>query len=285
MAFDRLRHFVNIQRMTMSFAGTCFGILLSVFANWIYSPERLQRFLPWLAVLTFVAVVVAVVFALRKPLPGISVKIGAPLTLRTPLDSDRYARRGLVGFVPLYNPMDGNPAKDLKPAERRAAVMNKDLDKLCLDMNSNFRPTITAIRAHAPKLEHVWLIATQGRAGSEADAEVLAEYLRRAPDLKCQVHTGRYAVHLDDDINITRKVRDNVKEIFNEAARDWGIAENEMVCDITSGIRSMPLGMILACVNEDQDIEFVGGHYDEDGKVIDEKLTPAIYQFEITSSA
>ena len=283
MAFERLSRFINFQRLAMSLAGTCIGILLSVLANWIGSPERLQSFLPWLAAITLFAAIFAVVAALRQPLPGISVKIGAPVALRTPLDSERYARRGLIAFVPVYNAFGDNPARNLKSPERREAVLKKDFDKLCLEHNSNFRPMITAIRSHAPKLEHVWLIATTGKNGSEPDAELLAEYLRRDPGLKCLIHTG-HVVHLDDDINITRKVRDNVNDIFKEASEQYKIRDSEMICDITSGFRSLLLGMIFACVNKDQDVEFVGGHYDEDGQVIDEKLTPAIYDFEITSN-
>ena len=50
MAFEKLSRFINFQRITMSLAGTFFGILLSVFANWIGAPERLKRSRPRRAV-------------------------------------------------------------------------------------------------------------------------------------------------------------------------------------------------------------------------------------------
>jgi hypothetical protein len=279
MDSSQFRRFLNAQRTLMTISGTSFGILLSVIANWISSGE-FTWLLPYIAILTVITGGVALYLTFRRPLPRIAVVMRTPVTLRSSEDTRRYGREGFIGFVPLYSPLAGNPAVQLTPEARRKAVKDLDFDRLCLTDNSNLRPTMTAIQAHAGHLKHCWLISTSGENGSLPDARLLVEYLRQRAGLGCEFHYGvEYSVAIEDDVLTTSKTYDLVQGIFRKAGESYRISQQKMVGDITSGFRSMPLGMILASLNKDQDIEFVGTHYDEIGSPVG-PLLPTIYGFE-----
>jgi hypothetical protein len=126
------------------------------------------------------------------------------------------------------------------------------------------------------------LLTTTGRevAGSRPYAPLLAAYLRQQ-GLKCKFHYGQpYCISLDDDALVLSKTYDQVQHIFQQAAR-LGLNPQELVADITTGVRSMTLGMVLACLNGDQDVEFIGTHYDAQGRPVGD-LFPIIFSFEPT---
>jgi len=277
MLSHRIRRFLHVQQMLSGLAGLGFGLLLSVFANWL--SEKWIWLLPWVAGIAVLAGLIGFFLSLRKP-PGIDVAIQSPLTIRSPQEAKKYARRGFVGFVPLYTPRRGTEAEKLTPEERLRAAKALDFDRLQVK-ESNLWPTIQAILAHSSRLEHCWLLATRGQevTGSLPYARVLAEYLRRREGVNCKFHYGgEYTIPLDDDALVLGKTFREVQRVFQEAAR-LGIPPPEMIADITTGVRSMTLGMVLACLHGDQDIEFIGTHYDETGRPVGE-LFPLIFSFE-----
>jgi len=164
--------------------------------------------------------------------------------------------------------------------ERLAAVERLDFERLNV-RESNLQPTLEAILSHAGRLEHCWLLATRGEevAGSLPYARLLAEYLSTSEGVRCQFHYGEeYTISLNDDALVLNKTYDQVRQVFREAAQ-LDIPPREMVADITTGVRSMTLGMVLACLDRDQDIEFVGTHYDAQGRPVG-NLFPIIFSFE-----
>jgi hypothetical protein len=277
MFSPQVRRFLRLQRISLSLAGFSFGLLVAVFSNWL--SEQWVGLLPWVAAMAVISGVVGLALYVRQPL-GIEVAIKAPVTIRSPDEAKRYARRGFVGFAPLYTPKHGTPAENLTIEERLAAVEGLDFVRLHL-WESNLQPTLEAILSHKDRLEHCWLLATRGEevAGSLPYARLLAEYLRSQEGVRCQFHYGEeYTISLNDDALVLSKTYDQVRQVFQEAAQ-MGIPPSEMVADITTGVRSMTLGMILACLDRDQDIEFVGTHYDAQGRPTGD-LFPIIFNFE-----
>jgi hypothetical protein len=157
-----------------------------------------------------------------------------------------------------------------------------DFDRLQVE-ESNLWPTIEAVVSHASRLEHCWLLATRGQhePGSSPYAPVLAAYLRERKGVKCRFYYGEaYTISLDDDALVLSKAYDQVQRVVAQATR-LGLPPQELVADITSGFRSMALGMVLACLNGDQDVQFEGTRYDKLGQPTG-KLFPIIFGFEPT---
>lgn len=277
MFLSNIRRHIRLQQFMTGATGLVIGILLSVLANFL--SEQWLRLVPWLLILALGLGAYTAFLFVRNP-PGIEVAIRAPIVIRTPQEAQQYARRGFVGFVPLYTPKRGSPADQLSIADRKEAVDTLDFDRLQLE-ESNFQPTIVAIQSHASRLEHCWLLATRGSnsPGSLPYARLLAEYLHQRKGLNCSFYYGEeYSITLDDDAIVLSKTYDQVRRVFAEAFR-MGIASSEMVADIVTGFRSMTLGMILSCLDKDQDIEFVGTHYNELGNPGGD-LFPIVFSFE-----
>jgi hypothetical protein len=269
-----VRRSLNPQRLSTGLAGLCVGSLLGVIPNIIATPSILIWAAP---VLGGIALVSGVASLLLPQKLSVDTAIRSPQSIRCPEDAALYARRGLIGFVSLYN----NPGK-LFPEELQAAIDTLDFAKLMLE-ESNLQPMLHAIQAHAGQLQHCWLIATVGKqtSGSLPYAKVMAEYLRQQKGLQCGFYYGEdYTVSLDDDTDVLQRTYDLlVRRVFKEATRA-SLSPQDLVADFTAGIRSMTLGMVLACLDKERDIEFVGTRYDLDGRMVRGDLTPIIFSFE-----
>lgn len=279
MHSPQLRRFIQWQRMIMALFGVLFGLVLSVLSDWLVNQGL--TYLPWIIVATLIIGLVGLVVTIRRP-PGIEVAIRSPLTIRTETEARQYARRGFVGFVPLYKAKRDTAAAQLTAEARAAAVEAGDFDCLQVE-DSNLQPTIEAILRHASRLEHCWLLATDGPAGrgSAPYAPLLARYLREKKGLTCRFYYGAaYTISLDDDALVLSKTYDQVQSILKQAHR-LGLLPREVVADITTGFRSMTLGIVLACLDGDQDLEFVGTHYNQFGQP-EGALFPIIFSFEPT---
>lgn len=279
MLSPRIRQFLRLQRMAMALAGLTFGLLTSLLADWLASQGL--AVLPWLMGVALVSGLITVIFLMRRPV-GIEVAIESPRTIRTPEEARQYARRGFIGFVPLYQPQAGTAAAGLSAEARAAALEARDFARLQVE-ESNLRPTIEAILSHASRLEYCWLLTTRGQAtrGSTPYASLLATYLQEQKGVHCKFIYGEaYTISLDDDALVLSKTYDQVQRILAQAER-LGLPPQEVIADITSGFRSMALGMILACLSGDQDVEFVGTRYNEAGRPEGE-LFPIIFSFEPT---
>ena len=278
MANPSFNNLFSLQRLLAGLSGVCFGLVVTRITNFFAA-------LPW-----WVAAIAAI-FALitwglslavdQKP-SDIDVVIHSPQTIRTHVDVLYYARAGFVGFVPLFNPKRESSAAQLSMDERLDAARNLDFERLHLE-ESNLEPTIKAIRTHAQEgtLKHCWLLATVGQnaPGSLPYARLLAEYLSQE-GLGCEFHYGdRYTIPLDDDALVLSKTYDLVKRVLEEA-NQLKITARDLVADITTGFRSMTLGMVLACLSRERDIEFIGTRYNEAGMPDRGGLTPIIFSFE-----
>jgi hypothetical protein len=212
----------------------------------------------------------------------VGIHLQSVKTLRTETERAQHARRGLILFVSLYRPERASPAAQLQPEDwQRAAA---ELDYTTLDLpRSNLATTIEAITAHADHLEHCWLVGTTAidpaRPGSDVYIPALVEYLQREYDVQCEFHYSRdLAISLDDDALVFDKTIDLLWGIFRQAV-NLNLSDSDIVADFTSGIRSMTLGMILACLDGDRDIEMIGTRYGPDGRWTGPRF-PIIFGFE-----
>jgi len=277
MSVQRLQRLLRMEKIAFSLTGLGIGLLASILANFVYEHE-LQK-LPWIvAAIGLLAMLSGIAYWAHSRSTAVSFK--PPVIIRTKEEEERHARRAFIGFVSLYTPQRGTLADKLTPQERAQAVRDLDFDKLNLE-ESNLQPMIRAIMTHASRLEHCWLIATDSATnpGSLPHARLLAEFLRLRKGLgRCIFHYGEnYVVRLDDDALVVDKTYDKMQEILQEAER-LNYRGPEVIADITAGIRTMSMSMILSCLDKEYDIQMMGTHYNEQGR--QEGLFPIIFSFE-----
>ena len=272
----KLRHFLGSRKPYQTIAAFGFGILLGIIPNWVVAGGTY--------IVVFLAIITAIAWLASVLLPKAAefdVTIKNPLTIRNQQEAKMYARKGFIGFVPLFTPKRDSNSSKLSFEQRLEAVKNLDFDALEVEQ-SNFEPTIKAITSHKRELQHCWLLATTASSsesqGSLIYAKLLAEYLKQRHGIQSDFYYGDdYTISLDEDSQVLGKTYDLVQHVFKEV-RSKNLYAREIVADITTGFRSMTLGMILACLDEERDIEFIGTHYNESGKP-DGSLIPIIFSF------
>ena len=278
MYTQRLRQRIQLHRLASGLAGLSFGIILSVVSNWL--TDDYARLLPWVFALAVIFGLVSAAIFFKQP-SAIRVSFKPPVVIRRPEEAPAIARRGFVCFVPILRPHPLSAARRLTPAQLQTAVKQLDFQRLPPE-ESNLQTLITAIASHASRLEYCWLLTTAGeqQAGSAPFAPFLAEYLRREKGLgRCKfLYGSSYVISLDDDALILDRSYRQMQAILAQTER-LGLQSHEIIADITSGTRSMILGLILACLHGDQDVEFIGAHYDEAGNPTG-NLFPIIFSFE-----
>lgn len=279
MINSRVRRVLRLEQFAIAFTSVAFGLLMSILANRL--SDQMSNLIPFILVVAVIGAIATAFLYLRQR-PGAEVVIRAPITIRTPQEGLNNARRGYIGFVPLFKPSRASAANQLTPEERQHAVDVMDFAALDLP-NSNLQPTITAITTHASRLEHCWLFTTAGTnksaKGSQPYASLLAAYLKRECGLDCQFYYGdAYRISMDDDALVLDKTYRQVRQVFSQAER-LGLEPREIIADITTGTRSMMLGIVLACLDLDHDIEFIGSDYNMEGQP-EGPLIPMIFSVE-----
>jgi hypothetical protein len=275
----RLRRVIGVRQVSAGAAGLMLGLLLNLGSDWLAGPGLVL--VPLIVAIFILAFLVSAWLWWRNP-DRVGIHLQYVKTLRTETERAQHGRRGLIAFVSLYRPDRASPAAQLQPEDWQRAA--RDLDYEALDLpRSNLATTIEAITAHASHLEHCWLIGTTATdsqtPGSDVYIPSLVEYLRREYDVHCEFHySPDLAISLDDDALVFDKTIDMLRGIFRQAV-DLKLSDSDIVADFTGGIRSMTLGMILACLDGDRDIEMIGTHYGPDGRWAGPRF-PIIFGFE-----
>lgn len=202
------------------------------------------------------------------------------VTLRSPAEKARYANRAVIAFVSLYRAPDDLAAHS-SPEDWRSWARNHDQEKLRLP-ESNLATLIEAVECHRTRLEHCWLISTtslnEDSPGSEVYAGVMVDYLRQQLGGGIEYHYGpTWSVTLDDDALVGVKTYDMIREIYSYCASQ-GILSEDVIADFTGCPRSMTLGMILASMRYDQDIQLIGTRYDAGGRPVGAPF-PVVFGF------
>jgi len=260
------------DQIAIAVAGFLVGVFSNVIANMIAESSTTIKLVSF-GLLILAAVVL---FILR---PVIMVRFGMQIPLREK-EYARYARKGVIAFVPahiLYKvPREEQKSRQeyLKAAEGK--------DYLALDFErSSFQPLIEAISLHSARLEHCWLISTSGEHGSRRYVEALIEYLKNEKGLAhCQFHNpDQTMIEPNDDEALIRKVRDIIDQIYRDAKKEHRLEAKDIIADFTNGLRSTSTGMILSCLDGVRDVQFMGSHYDENGRPTGD-LLPMLFKFE-----
>jgi hypothetical protein len=276
---QRLQRAMQIRQASAGLAGLTLGLLLNFVSDWITGPGA--WLMPLIALVFVVALAASAWFWWRHP-ERVGLNLQPVKTLRTEAEKKQHARRGLIAFVSLYRPTRESAASKLSPADWQTAAEQLDYERLDLP-SSNLATTIEAIITHASRLEHCWLIGTTSAKpeipGSNVYIPVLVEYLSRGRDLQCEFHHGpEFNLSLDDDALVFDKTMDLLRKIFSQA-EGHKLSAGDVIADFTSGVRSMTLGMILACLDGDRDIEMIGTHYSPEGQWVGPPF-PIIFSFE-----
>lgn len=263
-----------------------FGFLFNVFVNIIteYVLVAGQTAVSLFFALFAILLLAALYYWTRTHPPIID--FFPPTPLRNSLDRERHARRGLIAIVSLYSPQRGFPAHSLSPAQRVAAAQAGDYHTLHFDQ-SNYAPLIKAVTSHNKNLDHCWLISTRAANGepelsSRTYVPALVHHLRTQVKKGCRFYgheDDSLVISLQDDILSTQRIHEIMQHIYTQA-HAAGLAENDIVADITGGFRSLPLGMILACLDKERIIQFVGTAYDASGQPTGD-LFPILFTFEV----
>jgi hypothetical protein len=111
-------------------------------------------------------------------------------------------------------------------------------------------------------LEHCWLIMTRGDQRVEEARQALEERLK-ALGMEVKLH----AVEVPrPDVESTYRA---VDRIYQEELANKGLSPEQVIADITGGLKPMTTGMALACLLRDLDLEYVETDRDEWGQPID----------------
>ncbi len=112
-----------------------------------------------------------------------------------------------------------------------------------------------AIKYHLPSgggpgLKHCWLIATTGADGSMSYAQKFKEY--------CEGNSVTAEILPVDDPFGVQHTYEVVRRVYETEAPKAGLAEEDVIADVTGGTSPMSIGMALAC-GERRSMEYMYG--------------------------
>jgi hypothetical protein len=145
----------------------------------------------------------------------------------------------------------------------RPATPHKGL--ILLISPGNLDVPLQAIQHHQQTLQHCWLIASRGDGqdclASQRTAGQLAQEIgRRWPSV--ETHYGSdYQADPDDVVSAWRLV----DQIFASAST-FGLSAQDILADITGGVKPMTAGMALACLAPERDMQYMKTLRDESGE-------------------
>lgn len=277
-----MSRFSNWRRLIMPLVTGLLNVTSNVIAALIASSKWLT-----LGIVIFATIIAIIAYIFLRP-RYVDIRFNKmTMANKTPQDKQRHAQRGLVLVIGPYKPNNGAPTKQLDPARHRELALALDYNALDLP-HSNLAVPIEAISAHASRLEHCWLLSTKTVNDPSRDSDVyipvLVEYLKKERGLNCQFHISKkYEIVMNDDPAITERTRLIVNAIFSEAAgfadRKSQLKNEDIVCDATSGTRSISLGIILACLDGRRKVQLIGTEYNASAEVTGDPY-PIIYDYE-----
>ena len=111
-------------------------------------------------------------------------------------------------------------------------------------------PPLLAIKHHSENLRYLWVLVTpEARKTSVEIFTKLVHTLFKGIKIKQK--------DIDDPDNVNA-ICTKVDEIYIEAQDSYGLGEDEVTSDITSGPASATAGIILACVRSKRQVQYLG---------------------------
>ncbi len=295
----------NISRQFIFAATTVISVIFGILLESL-SGDLLET---WddetkIALLITLGLLLSVFAWLQSRLPSTQATLGQSIILNEERNdaSQKHIKRGLVMMVSPYSPQTSVIGAELRKAAdaEKVKVLEKieaakqTLDFETLDLpNSNLAIGIKAVKAHASKLEVCWLLSTEDlhnkngeliKHGSFDSARLLASYLSQLPELaNVEFLYEDYTIPQGVSSSIVKSIRDAMDRVFKDA-NALKIDTQSMAADMTSGTGAMKLGMVLASLDGNRDIQFVGTTYAEDNNPIKGELNPILYPFTVTKT-
>lgn len=112
-----------------------------------------------------------------------------------------------------------------------------------------------AVEYHLPILKHCWLIGP-------SESVVTAEYLTKAYN-NVAFHVERFIN--PDEISSTYSV---ISNIFEKELLQEGIKVDDVIGDITGGLKPMAAGMAIACISYQCNMQYMKALRDQSGEII-----------------
>lgn len=128
----------------------------------------------------------------------------------------------------------------------------------------NLEVPLQSIQHHQGVLQHCWLIASQGHgedclASQRTAAELAAQIRQRWPGVA--VHYGSDFQVDPDDVGSAWRL---VDQIYASAA-EYQLTVQDILADITGGLKPMTAGMALACLAPERDMQYMRTMRDQSG--------------------
>jgi hypothetical protein len=124
---------------------------------------------------------------------------------------------------------------------------------------SNPDSAMHAVRFHldGKRLERVWLIPSDDREASKfgASSAAIAKEIERRCDSLAERSGRRLQVNSDSRVS-PADAQDTFDQV-NRVFRLSGFEPHEIVADFTGGTKPMSIGMIMACLLRERDLEYV----------------------------
>lgn len=260
------------RELSIFIISTLIGYFINVFS-------AVTPISPWVAGIGILAGSVIVLFLNFTRPSQTSVGDHNQIILRSPREENEKAKEGLVVVLPLY------PAPCDAEEKRRFIDRVKAGDYQALDFTkTNFAHVVRAIEINQGKLKHCWILSTastDGAIGSDVYLDCFIDYIKTEKRIQCEFHTD-FRIETVDDSSITEKTLGYLDMIF-KSLKKLGLKENQIRVDCTGGPRSMTLGIFLACLDSQRDIQFMGTRYDETGRPTG-ALFPMVTHFQVRTN-
>lgn len=161
-----------------------------------------------------------------------------------------WPHKGLIVMLSKYNQRYGKHGYD-SPKDIIGAIEAGTLDEDRLFDGCNWGQLAFAVRYHAPMLQQCWVVVTKGGSGDNFDQakRLIAHLVGRT------VECTRIEIADENDIGETARVISNLYTGLSKTA--GGISASDVIADFTGSTAAMSGGMIIATLNEREDIEYI----------------------------
>ena len=132
-----------------------------------------------------------------------------------------------------------------------ADAQHRELKGLGVTLSTLLTPPLPETGA---RLEHCWLIASAGAAGSLPQAQALATY--------CEAQQVRPHIHVVADPWGIQETYDLARALYAEEVPAVGLTAADVIADFTGGVKPMSAGLLLACVTLGAPMQYLYGDRD-----------------------